>query len=89
MYHSTIYLKIKNRKYRSTSYLKYIYICNQKIEIIILAKKKPSATFTPDVYRALLPLPSLVDPLLEFTYWRDTGQSSVPSWTNTRYLSLA
>lgn len=26
MYHSTIYLKIKNRKYRSTSYLKNIYI---------------------------------------------------------------
>lgn len=82
----------KNQKSKiSINFLfkKYIYICNQKIEIIILAKKKASATFTPDVYRALLPLPSLVDPLLEFTYWRDTGQSSVPSWTNTRYLSLA
>lgn len=53
----------KNQKSKiSINFLfkKYIYICNQKIEIIILAKKKPSATFTPDVYRALLPLPSLV-----------------------------
>lgn len=53
----------KNQKSKiSINFLfkKYIYICNQKIEIIILAKKKASATFTPDVYRALLPLPSLV-----------------------------
>ena len=60
---------------------------NRKIEIIIILAKRGDL---PPIFipRCLSSPPLLVDPL-EFTYWRNTRQSSMPSWTNTRYLSLA